>query len=128
MIIKDLINEGFCFAILQSWSYLTREKIYSNKDWEIIALKSDYKDLRKLGFDSQDYPGLLERHRNPKGIISRELTTEELREFKALKEDYFTQVVDEKDGAIWELKKMPFRKYFNQQNNGYAAQTEFFTQ
>lgn len=110
MIIQKLIEEGFCFAVMQSWSYLTKAKIYSQQEWEIIALEDDFSGLKKLGFNKQNHLSLAEKHRNPKGIIGRDMTVAETNEFKRLKEDYFVKVLESEDGSIWELKEKSLKE------------------
>lgn len=104
MIIKTLLKEGFCFAVVQYHSYLTEAKILPHQEWEVIALTTDKKALSKQGFITNNQANTPERHRNPNGIISKMLELEEIREFKALRDEYFTEVIKGEDGVIWEIK------------------------
>ncbi|EKB58381.1 hypothetical protein [Bergeyella zoohelcum] len=114
MIIKKLIREGFCFAVMQSWSSLKLAKGYTNQEWELIGLKIDFKALKKEGFEVRSDHSLRPIERNPEGIISREMSFEEIREFKELKEEYFIKAKEIEDGAIWELKDKSLKKLYNE--------------
>lgn len=104
MIVKQLLKEGYCFAVMRSFSYLTQAKKFPHQEWEILALREDKKTLSKLGFVLNNEANTPERHRNPMGIISRVLELEEIAEFRQLIEDYFVEVVKNEDGAVWEVK------------------------
>lgn len=119
MIIKDLLNEGFCFAVMQSYSYLTKHKIASKKEWEIIALEQDRKELRERGFITRKTTDYKNRHRNPEGIISRTMTLEETHEFLRCLDDFNVHDMGAA-GKIYDLKHKPL-------NDEYAKQ-EYKTQ
>lgn len=112
MIIQQLIEQGVCFAVMQSWSYLTKVKMYTQQEWEIIALEEDFSGLKKWGFNKQNHLSLAEKHRNPKGIISRDMTVAETNEFKMLKEDYFVKALESEEGSIWELKEKSLKEKY----------------
>ncbi|MRI64623.1 hypothetical protein EDM00_11595 [Ornithobacterium rhinotracheale] len=66
---------------MQSYSYLTKQKIASEKAWEILALEKDRTILREKGFITRRTTDYINRHRNPMGIISRTMTFNEVQEF-----------------------------------------------
>lgn len=103
MIIKTLLKEGYCFAVVQYYSYLTEAKIFTNQEWEILALRKDKKELSKYSFHLNNQANIPEMHRNPNRIISRVLEWDEIREFKSLKE-HFTEIMRSEDGVVWEVK------------------------
>ncbi|MGV4333027.1 hypothetical protein [Ornithobacterium rhinotracheale] len=119
MIIKDLLKEGVCFAVMQSYSYLTKQKIASEKEWEIIALKRDFKALSQYSFLRKDNYHYATRHRNPEGIISRTMTLEETHEFLRYLDDFNVHDMGAA-GKIYDLKHKPL-------NDEYAKQ-EYKTQ
>lgn len=114
MIIKDLLNEGFCFAVMQSYSYLTKQKIASEKEWEIIALKRDYNVLSQYSFKRKDNYHYSTKHRNPEGIISRTMTLEETHEFLRYLDDFNVHDMGSA-GRIYDLKKRPLKDEYNKQ-------------
>lgn len=102
-IVKHLLKEGYCFAVMQSFSWLTKGKIMQNQEWELIAARSDYKTLKREGFELLNNPADRLDDRNPEGIISRVLNREESAEFLAVKDEFFSKVLEAKDGIIWEI-------------------------
>ena len=104
MIIKELIAENICFAVIVYHSYLTKAKIVVNQEWEIIAGAKDYRKLSKKGFQRNNSPAVPAQHRNPDNIISRELDLPEISEFLQMKDDAFVKVLEDETGMIWELK------------------------
>lgn len=114
MIVKQLIQGGFCFAVVQYYSFLTRAKIYTNQEWELIASKVDKKELSKLGFSLNNDTNLPRQHQNPEGILSREMSLEEIREFKALKDEFFVKAIENEDGVVWELKDKSLKQLHNE--------------
>lgn len=104
-IVKHLLKEGYCFAVMQSYSWLTKGKMMQNQEWEILAQKSDYKTLKKQGFELLNNPAELPKDRNPTGIISRIMTLEEINEFRSVKDEFFSKVLETEDGMIWETSK-----------------------
>lgn len=114
MIVKELIKEGYCFAVIQSYSYLTKAKLYENREWEIIALEKDYQSLSGFGFSKNNCSDIPMRHRNPEGILSRVMDLKEITEFKSQMEDYFIKVLSTSDGKVWELKNNSFKDRYNE--------------
>lgn len=110
MIVKTLLKEGFSFAVVRYYSYLTRAKLFPHQEWEILALREDKKSLSKYGFVLNNEANTPERHRNPKGVISRVLKLEEIAEFRQLIEDYFVEVVRNEDGVVWEVKEKSLKE------------------
>lgn len=113
MIVKQLLKEGYCFAVMRSFSYLTQAKMFPHQEWEILALREDKKTLSKLGFVLNNEANTPERHRNPTGIISRRLDIEEIKEFNHLKEEFFIKMINTKHGVIWELKNKSLKQLYN---------------
>lgn len=114
MIIKDLLKEGVCFAVMQSYSYLTKQKIASEKEWEIIALKRDFKALSQYSFLRKDNYHYATRHRNPEGIISRTMKFDEVSEFLRYLGEFNTHDMGSA-GRIYDLKKRPLKDEYNKQ-------------
>ena len=117
MIIKTLLEENQCFAVVQSYSFLTKAKILVNQEWEVIASEKDYHKLKGFKFLKLNDAQLPPRHRNPEGIISITLELDEIQEFKNLYEDYFTKVVENENGRVWEITENPFKEHLNPKNN-----------
>ncbi len=117
MITKELIQNGVCFTIIQSNSFLTKAKIMHNQEYEIIALESDCKELQRR-FTTNNGFYIPENQKNPEGIVSRILKLDEILEFNKLKEEYFTKVLDNANGRVWELKDKSFKKYYKNYKNG----------
>jgi|GEM_PF-2486790 len=115
--IKKLLEEEHCFAVVQSYSFLTKAKIFINQEWELIALEKDSMKLKGYGFLKLNDSQLPERHRNPEGIISAPLELNEIQEFKNLREDYFVKVVENENGRVWEITKNPFKEHLNKYSN-----------
>ncbi len=109
--IKELIDQGFCFAVLQSYSYLTKKKLLENQQYELIGSKRDYKDLKKFGFVRNISFQIPVSHQNPEEIVSQILDTEEIKEFRSIREEYFTKVTETKDGTVWEISGKSFKQY-----------------
>lgn len=113
MIVRDLIKEGYCIAVMQSYSYLTRGKFLCQVDWELVALQRDYRKLKKKGFrilSSKD-PGA--RGHNPDGIITRVMNRNEVNQFLSLKDEYFTVKEMQPHGKIYELTNKPLNELYN---------------
>jgi len=108
--IKKLLTQGHCFAVVQSYSFLTKAKIFVNQEWELIALEKDAQKLLGYGFLRKNDTQLPERHRNPEGIISTTLKLNEIQEFKSLCGDYFVKVVENENGRVWEIIENPFKQ------------------
>lgn len=108
-IVKHLLKEGYCFAVMQSYSWLTKGKMMQNQEWEILALRNDYQDLKKRGFELLNDPALKVTERNPREIISRIMTLEEISEFRQMKDEYFTKVQDDENGMLWEITRKPLK-------------------
>lgn len=104
-IVKHLLKEGYCFAVMQSYSWLTKGKMLQNQEWELIAAKSDYKTLKKEGFELLNNPADRLDDRNPEGMVSRVLNREEIAEFLAMKDEFFSKVLETEDGIIWEIRE-----------------------
>ncbi|ROH98313.1 hypothetical protein EGI16_21790 [Chryseobacterium sp. G0240] len=111
MIIKELLNDKICFAVVQSYCYLTKHKIMLNQEWEIIASNKDSKDLKRR-FTTNAGAYIPENQKNPKGIISYTLDLAEIKEFRSLKDEYFTKVMSNENGTVWEVKQNSFKKHF----------------
>lgn len=115
MIIKDLIKSGICFSIMKSYSTLKKTSSYRISEYEILTLMENYKDLEEYLFETnQNTNECPVNWLNPDGVISKILTSEEIEEFHK-HEDYFTEVYNHKsNGKVFELKKMSFKKLYNQ--------------
>ena len=109
MITKTLLEQGICFAVVQSNSFLTKHKIMQNQEWEIIAAEKDRAKLSRFVMNQGFY--LPESHKNPEGIISYVLDLNEIGEFKRLIPDYFDKVMENDNGRVWEIKDQPFKNY-----------------
>lgn len=112
-IIKLLLKEGYCFGVMQSYSWLTKSKMMQNQEWEIIAAKTDYPSLRKYGFELLNNPADLPRNRNPENIISRVLSLDEISEFRTVKDAFFSKSIETEDGIIWETKSKSLKQILN---------------
>lgn len=114
MIVRDLIKEGYCIAVMQSYSYLTRGKLLCQVDWELVALQRDYRKLKKKGFRllSSKQPGM-RGHQNPAGIITRVMNREEVNQFLRLKDEHFEVNEIEPHGKIYELINKPLNELYN---------------
>ncbi|PTT19500.1 hypothetical protein DBR28_21350 [Chryseobacterium sp. HMWF028] len=110
MITNTLLQSGVCFAVVQSNSFLTKAKIMQNQEFEIIALEKDSKDLAKR-FSRNEGFHIPENQKNPKGILSHVMDREEIGEFLRLKEEYFTKVIDDENGRVWEITGNSFKEY-----------------
>ncbi|WP_139423007.1 hypothetical protein [Chryseobacterium mulctrae] len=108
--IKQLLESGVCFAVVQSYSYLTKAKIMENQQWEVIALESDQDKLRGLGFFRKNNYYSHESQKNPDGVMSKIMKQEDIREFKEKIPDYFDKVKETNDGKVWELKNYSFKR------------------
>jgi hypothetical protein len=119
MIIRELIRKGYCFAVMKSYSNLTKSKHYENPEYEILALMEDFRELQYDDFQTnQDTSECPVKWLNPDGVISRILESDEIREFHALKSEHFTKVfTDPKNGNVYELKKLSFREQYKKTNN-----------
>ena len=117
MIIKEFLQNGICFTIIQSNSFLTKAKIMHNQEYEIIALENDCKELQRR-FTTNNGFYIPENQKNPEGIVSRILKLDEILEFNKLKEEYFTKVLDTANGRVWELKNKSFKKHYKNYKNG----------
>lgn len=116
MIIDKLIKKKYCFAVMKSYSYLTKNKIYQNEEWEILALEKDFLALNERGFERfNDHNELPRTWMNPKGIISRTMERKEVTEFKNYKAEYFSIVYETPYGIIYELKDFSFKKEYERQ-------------
>jgi len=100
---------------MKSYSYLTKAKYYQNVEYEILALSEDFRTLQdddfRLNNDEAETPKLWI---NPKGIISRTMTTKEISEFRMMKDDYFTEVFNSVDGIVFELKTLSLKTLFKE--------------
>ncbi len=123
MIIKDLIKANITFAVIQYHSTLKLNKWVEYKEWEIIALEQDENTLDTLCREGghamfvkkqKDYERLPDQ-RNPKGIISREMSLDEITAFKKLMHLFNIQDF-KKDGRLYELKKHPLKEKYQQIN------------
>lgn len=124
MIVKRLLDSGICFAIVQSYSFLTRGKLTTNQQIEIIASSNDWGKLGKLGFQRNNDPNLPIVHKNPKGIVSRELDLVEASEFRNFLNEVqspFIKVIESEDGRVYEIYGNSFRAKFMQQNMNQPA-------
>jgi hypothetical protein len=117
MITNTLLQSGVCFAIIQSNSFLTKAKIMQNQEFEIIALEKDSQDLVKR-FTRNEGFHIPDNQKNPKGIVSRVLDREEIGEFLRLKEEYFTKVIDDENGRVWEITGNSFKEYRKSKRRG----------
>jgi len=108
--IAQLLESGVCFAVVQSYSYLTKAKIFENQEWEIIALESDRERLRGLGFFRNNSFYTPESQKNPEGLLSKVMKQDDIREFKGKIPDYFDKVRETRDGKVWELKNYSFKR------------------
>ncbi|WP_157450464.1 hypothetical protein [Chryseobacterium sp. CCH4-E10] len=114
LLIRLILEQDICIAIVQSYSYLTKAKIMENQQWEIIASERDSKKLAGFGFFKHNCAATLNTTRqNPKGIISKIMDTDVISEFRLLLPEYFTQVIKTEDGAVYELKDHSFKQYVN---------------
>lgn len=110
MIVKEFIQNGVCFAVIQSNTFLTKAKIMHNQEFEIIALEADCKKLqRRLTTNGGFY--IPENQKNPEGVVSRILNLKEIMEFNTLKNDFFTKVFDNANGRVWELNAKSFKEH-----------------
>ncbi len=82
MIIRKLLEENHCFAVVQSYSFLTKAKIFVNQEWEVIASEKDSQKLKGFKFLKLNDAQLPLRHRNPEGIISITLELDEIHDSK----------------------------------------------
>jgi hypothetical protein len=123
MIIKELIKANICFAVIQYNSTLKLNKWVEFKEWEIIALQEDKNKLFALCKDGEhgmfdEKQGGYEKtsdQRNPQGIISRNMSFDEITEFKKLM--HFFNIHNHKtDGRMYELKKDPLKEKYQQIN------------
>lgn len=110
-IVKHLLKEGYCFAVMQSYSWLTKGKMMQNQEYEILAQKSDYKMLKKDGFELLNNPADRPNDRNPKGVISRVMNLEEISEFRTVKDEFFSKIIETEDGIIWETKDKSLKQF-----------------
>jgi len=118
MITKKLLEQGICFAVVQSNSYLTKAKMMMNQEWEIIASEKDRKSLQGLSFTKNEGHHVPVNHRNPEGVISHSLNLMEIREFKTLIPEHFTKVVENENGTVWEIKGNSFKQHLKGTKNG----------
>lgn len=116
MIIKDLLKSGICFSVMKSFSKLKTTSSYSSPEYEIIALMSDFKELEEYGFETnQNTSECPVNWLNPDGIISRILEGSEIDEFQKYIDEFKEVYRHSKNGKVFELKKMSFKKIYNQQ-------------
>jgi hypothetical protein len=123
MIIKELIKSNICFAVIQYQSTLKLNKWVEFKEWEIIALQQDKNKLYALCKDGEhgtfdEKQGGYEKtsdQRNPQGIVSREMSLDEITEFKKLMH-HFNIHHFKKEGRLYELKKDPLKEKYQQIN------------
>lgn len=112
MIVKKLLKDKVCFAVMQSYSYLTKAKFMTQMDYEIIGMKKDLKEYG--GFFSNSNSDLPFRHRNPVGIVSRALTPQEIAEFTSLIKENFRTIDFGYSGKLYELIENPLNEKYNQ--------------
>lgn len=119
MIIEKLINQGFCFSVMKSYSYFTKAKFYKNPEYEILALTEDFESLQDDNFQlNDDWDSTPKEWLNPSGMISRIMRMQDIKEFKKLKDEYFTEVYNSEFGIVYELKSQSFKRLFeNIKNN-----------
>ena len=100
---------------MKSYSTLKKTSSYRISEYEILALMADYKELEEHLFETnQNTNECPVNWLNPDGVISKILTSEEIDEFQQCA-DHFTEVYNHKNnGKVFELKKMSFRKLYQQ--------------
>lgn len=103
---------------MKSYSTLKNTKDYKNPEYEILALMEDLKDLQDFEFQTnQSLSECPVTWLNPDGVISRSLNTYEINEFNKLKEKNFIEVFsDPKQGKVFELKNLSFKKVHRNNN------------
>lgn len=137
MIVKRLIQENICFAIVQSVSWLTRKKYLENTDYEILAFK---KDIAKLRFKeksiNKDIPSEFTRftlqnddtypstQRNPKDVVSTLLNHKEVAEFIDIKDEFFETTDFAELGKVYSLYDQPFNETYNAKRNQATAEPQ----
>lgn len=107
MIIKTLLAEGYSFVVMRYRSSIRGIQI-TNLEFEVFALRSDYRKLKKQGFQIRNATnGFTRRDSNPESLISRDLDREEIAEFHHILSEephLFKVVVSKGDDRMWELK------------------------
>ncbi|AZA90946.1 Uncharacterised protein [Chryseobacterium nakagawai] len=121
MIIKEFIQNGICFTIIQSNSFLTKAKIMHNQEYEILALEIDCKKLQRR-FTTNNGFYIPENQKNPEGIVSRTLNLDEIIEFNKLKDEFFIKVFDNVNGRVWELRDKSFKEHYKNYKDGNIRQ------
>ncbi len=114
MIVKDLMQEGICFAVVQSVTGLTRHSTIEGKEYEIVALSKDVSSYSRFVMNSS---GILPKsHQNPDGVSSSILSYQEVQEFLELKDGRFLthRILN---GAVYDLIENPFKDYYNEYRN-----------
>ncbi|SMP08932.1 hypothetical protein [Chryseobacterium profundimaris] len=111
--ISTLMKTGICFAIMKSYSYLTKAKYYQNIEYEVLALSKDFEYLESFGFEfNNDLKETPRSWFNPPGIISRTMNLNDISEFNNMKEEHFKEVFNSRDGVVYELKTKSLQEMF----------------
>jgi len=100
-IFEVLFEKEICFAVSVSLNSVKNKSIEANsRDYFLIVLKQDVKDLKNMGFHkTNDY----------QNVFERDLSANEISEFKD-NMDKFIKVQHNQFGRVYELKNNSFKK------------------